>query len=310
MFGPALYNSYYAPRRRPAPVRLMTSAALAVVVAMAVQFAPKPNMGMQPDMWSQLTSPVQQVMSIQMPVWQTGQMTSAYMPMSQRPELLNSLLDDAAAALTADNSGDLLRMASFVKNEQNRLDQQSLQVAYGNLLKVNAVLAQTAEQAAAQNDPQSMSRYYGLHTVMLQVALHMHEDVYFRLRKEDLPKVLSMGSRAAYAYQEANQLLATATDEVTRTRLQQNMQQLEGTLATLTTQRRQIEGQLQQINTAWKMLDTEYRVAMNTWRTASLTRDAVAQIRSTSKTLQAVQDIALHSDTALPESTPRAEKSL
>lgn len=310
MFGPALYNSYYAPRRRPAPVRLMTSVALAAVVAMAVQFAPKPHMGIQPDMWSELTSPVQQVMSIQMPVWQTGQMTSTYKPMSQRPELLNSLLDDAAAALSADNSGDLVRMASFVKSEQNKLNQQSLQVAYGNLLKVNAVLAQTAEQAAAQNDPQSMSRYYGLHTVMLQVALHMHEDVYFRLRKEDLPKILSMGSRAAYAYQEAEQLLATATDEATRTRLQQNMQQLEGTLATLTTQRRQIEGQLQQINTAWKMLDSEYRVAMNTWRTASLTRDAVAQIKSTSKTLQAVQDIALHSAVALPESTPRAEKSL
>lgn len=310
MFGPALYNSYYAPRRRPAPVRLMTSAALAAVVAMAVQFAPKPYMGMQPDMWSELTSPVQQVMSIQMPVWQTGQMASAYKPMSQRPELLNSLLDDAAAALTADNSGDLLRMVSFVKNEQHKLNQQSLQVAYGNLLKVNAVLAQTAEQAAAQNDPQSMSRYYGLHTVMLQVALHMHEDVYFRLRKEDLPKILSMGSRAAYAYQEAEQLLATATDKATRTRLQQNMQQLEGTLATLNSQRRQIEAQLQQVNTAWKMLDSEYRVAMNTWRTASLTRDAVAQIRSTSKTLQAVQDIALHSNTALPESTPRTEKSL
>lgn len=277
----------------PRPIRATSSLLFSGLIAAAFAFAPQAhffNTNSAPDMWGQLTDPVHEMVSLRLPSWSMGDSID-YTPLPARSAQLNGLLDEAAQAITQKASvtgSDLGTLSAATKATR---DITELSTAYQNLHKVNVVLAQTA--AKSGQDAKALSKYYGLHTAMLEVAMHVHEEIYFRVRDRDLPHIEQLGYQTAQAYTEAEKLLKTTSDAGLQNQLKANMAHLIKTAEKLSIYRHALQTRMEKVNAAWTVLDARYKVALNTWRTQSLTQDAVEQIKSTDAAIQTLKDIVI-----------------
>lgn len=173
-----------------------------------------------------------------------------------------------------DQVSSLMRMATAN-------DIVSLHAVYANLRDINAVLQQAAAQDNAS--PASVRRYYGIYTVLLEVGLHMHEDIYFKLRNTYLPRLDALALETAEAYKQARALSSTTTRADLKAQLESNIASLTTTMRAAVIYRQSLEAQAKAINASWERLYEQHQVAVNSFSAASLSADLLSEMQESGR---------------------------
>jgi len=191
-------------------------------------------------------------------------------------------------SLGLDVSGDqvdsLLKLSSAS-------DLLTLQVAYGNLRTITGQLR--SAMIAAKHEPLTAQRYYGIYVVLLEVAMHMHEDFYIKVQNQYLPQIdkLTADTQATLT---RNRTLASQTGRSElKAQLQANAQTLTATLAAAQQHRAQLVTQAAAINSNWQQLFAQHEVAVNSYRTASLKGQLIDQIKESGNGFNSLQQISV-----------------
>lgn len=210
-------------------------------------------------------------------------------------------------------SADLAKTGLDVKPEQldgllqlaSASDLLSLHSVYTNFKRINVTLQQATEKAGYK--PEAVKRYFGVYTVMIEVAMHLHEETYLKLRGTYLPALTRINSQTAEAYRDAKALLATVSDAATRTRLQKNITSLKATLEAGLLYAKTLEGQAQAINASWENLKQQQAVGVNSYRTASLATDLLQQMQDSATDVKALMQTDVPAISAVSKATLSTE---
>jgi len=196
-------------------------------------------------------------------------------------------------------AADLNKIGIDVKPEQaekllqmvTASDIISLHAVYANLTEMNTKLQQAAK--ASDATAADIRRYYGLYTVLLEVALHMHEDIYFKLRTGYLPRLEQLAADTTRAYREAEKLNASATRPELRAQLGSNMNSLKATLRATMLYRETLASQAEAINASWQSLREQHRVAANSYRSASLSASLLDEMKASGRQISAIRQLTV-----------------
>lgn len=196
-------------------------------------------------------------------------------------------------------AADLVKIGITVKPEQvNTLlhmatanDLVSLHAVYANLRQLNGVLQAAASKA--DSSPASVRRYYGIYTVLLEVAMHMHEEIYFKLRDDYLPRLDALAGNAASAIKEARTMAADTTRSELKAQLATNLASLNTTLRAALLYRQALEAQAEAVNASWSRLYEQHNVAVNSFRTASLSANLLTQMQESGKHIATLQGLEI-----------------
>lgn len=194
-------------------------------------------------------------------------------------------------------AGDLQKIGINIKPEQasgllqmaTARDIISLHAVYANLKEINSQLQQAAK--AEGSTPASIRRYYGLYTVLLEVAMHMHEDLYFKLRNNYLPRLDALAGDTADTYRQARRIAASSTRADLKAQLHGNMNALTATLKAALLYREALEAQAAAVNASWKSIHEQHQVAVNSFRTASLSADLLEQMKSSGQQIANLRNL-------------------
>lgn len=165
----------------------------------------------------------------------------------------------------------------------------SLKSAYTNLSDLTEMVRASAARADAS--PSQLRRYYGLYTVLLEVAMHMHEDTYFKLQTEYLPRLDAITDETIATFRQAEQLRAKASSPDYVAQLEQNMRSLTTTMKAATLYRETLTAQAKAVNTAWLALKERHDVAANVWRTSTVSSDLLEQMEHAGRSIEQLNSI-------------------
>lgn len=170
------------------------------------------------------------------------------------------------------------------------------QTVYENLRRVSAELERAT--IAADESVEVARRYYGVHAVLLEVALHMHETFVHRVRDEHLPRLAAIEAEAEAARREAAALRARERDAVLGAQLDANVRALDLTLKAAELYRKTLEDQAHAMAEAGRRVGRQRDVAVNTWRTVRASADMLAMMNENTRAF----DILLTLDLPPPRS--------
>lgn len=147
-------------------------------------------------------------------------------------------------------------------------DLVNLHAAYSNLKEITGQLR--AAMLKAGHSPATAQRYYGLYVVLLEVALHMHEEFFVKLHGTYLPRLDAIANATEQTYDRAI-VLAKATGRADlRTQLAGNIDALELTRRAAKLYRTTLLSQARAVNESWQRLYEQHEVAVNSYRTVNL----------------------------------------
>lgn len=176
-------------------------------------------------------------------------------------------LAELGIPLTPEQADALLRVATAA-------DIIGMHAVYANLRRVNDELLRATVEA--DETMEVARRYYGFYTVLLEVALHMHEAFLAKVREEHMPRLDTIARDAAAARADAERLRARARDLALRGQLDGNVKALDLTLKAVALYRQTLEGQERTIAESWRRIAQRHEVAVNTWRTVQASADILA----------------------------------
>lgn len=165
----------------------------------------------------------------------------------------------------------------------------SLHAVYANLRSINGQLQQAAQAASAT--PAAIRRYYAIYTVLLEVAMHMHEEIYYKLQNTYLPRLNSLAAATANTLRQARALSASTSRAELSSQLQSNMTSLTATLRAAMLYRQSLQAQAGAVNASWKQLFEQHQVAVNSLRAASLSADLLAQMKASGNHLATLRQL-------------------
>ena len=197
-------------------------------------------------------------------------------------------------------ASDLVNIGISVRPEQvdtllhmaTANDIVSLHAVYANLQQLNGVLQEAASKTNSSS-PANIRRYYGIYTVLLEVAMHMHEEIYFKLRDTYLPKLDALAANAAGAIKQARSMAAATSRVELKRQLATNLASLNTTLHAALLYRQALETQAEAINVSWSRIYEQHKVAVNSFRTASLSASLLTQMQESGRHIATLQQLEI-----------------
>lgn len=186
--------------------------------------------------------------------------------------------------LSADQVDGMLRLATAG-------DVVAAHTVYDNLRRVNEELQRAT--VGSDESVEVARRYYGFYTVLLEVALHMHERFLDTVRNHHLPRLTAVEEEARAARAEAANMRRRERDGVLSAQLDANMKALDLTLQAASLYRRTLEEQVQAVTAAWKRVGRQRDVAVNTWRTVRASADMLAMMSESGRAFDALLTLEL-----------------
>lgn len=166
---------------------------------------------------------------------------------------------------------------------------------YGNLRAIDSIL-RTATVEAGESIA-AARRYHGLHAVLLDVAVHVHERFLDQVRDEHLPRLGALEEEARNARADAAALRRRAVEPELASQLDANLRALDLTLHAAALYRRVLEGQTRAVEAAGQRVARHRDVAVNTWRAV----EASADLLKVLNTARPAADLVLTLDIPLPQ---------
>jgi hypothetical protein len=157
----------------------------------------------------------------------------------------------------------------------------NLHAAYNNLKEITAQLR--SAMLAASHSPQTAQRYYGIYVVLLEVAMHMHEEFFLKLHETYLPRLDALSAATNQTYEKATLLVKTTGRADLRQQLRGNVEALEMTRRAAALYRASLLSQAQAVNQSWQRLYEQHEVAVNSYRTVNLSSALLLQMQNTGK---------------------------
>lgn len=186
--------------------------------------------------------------------------------------------------LTADQVDGLMSMATA----EGIID---MQTAFDNMKAINGVLLEATVQTDESLDV--AKRYYGIYTVMLEVAMFMHEDFIDKVNNDYLVKLDRIIEKTQELRKEANSMLQKEKDKGLRKTLQNNVAAQDLTLRTADLYKKRLIEQRDRVRRSLRNIERQHGVAVNTYRTVEYSSDLVTMMRNTGKAFDALMKLEI-----------------
>ncbi len=181
---------------------------------------------------------------------------------------------DQVDLLLASVVGDDIIQSSVVYDHVRRLSEQ--------------LMTLTVE---SEEDIAISKRYYGMHTVLLKILLHMQEKFIRNIDEIYLPKIERIVAEVMAVRQRTEQLLAREPGPKRREYLAANLEAQNLTLRTAALYREHLTGQRAKIITARDTTQADLEVALNTYKTVKLSGELVNLLRTSQKSFDLLLNI-------------------
>jgi hypothetical protein len=168
-------------------------------------------------------------------------------------------------------------------------DMIDLQSAFDGMKRLNRELL----DATIRTDEslEVAKRYYGIYSVLLELACYMHEEFLGRIDAEYLPKVRGIEAEAAKLRREAEALRARQSDADLRSALDRNVAAQDLTARASALYRDRLIDQRAKLILSMHKVISQRDVAINTWRTVNLSSDLVSMMRSTGQRFETLMNL-------------------
>ncbi|WP_439816324.1 hypothetical protein [Zavarzinia sp. CC-PAN008] len=170
-------------------------------------------------------------------------------------------------------------------------DLVSLYSVYDNLRSVNQTLLHAT--IAADESIETAKRYYGLYTVMVQLALHMHQEFLGKVDEQYLPKLEEIVAQTRTLKAETEIALLNESDARRRTVLERNLAAQDLNLKVGEIYRQRLIDQRAQIEGAMAPLEAELATAQNTLKTVQSSSAILSMMRSSGEGFAVLMQIEI-----------------
>ena len=139
---------------------------------------------------------------------------------------------------------------------------------------------------------ESARRYYGMHTVLLKVLLHLQESYNDKVENEYLPKLDKISSDNKKLTRETKSLLKES-DKQYRSLYKANLEAQDLTEKTIHFYKKHLVKNAKRMKKSRKKSEKEYRIAENTYNTVSTAYSLISLMRNTDKFFNSVSDLQI-----------------
>jgi hypothetical protein len=188
-------------------------------------------------------------------------------------------LERIGVRLRADQVDGMLSLASAD-------DLVAIQAMFSNL---RGIVASLREQAQASGESLEVARrLYGVHAVLLEVAMDAHRDLLRKIDQDWGTRLAEIERGTRELREEAQRILRAERDrglqEVTRA----NVAAQDLTLRAVALYRQRLAEQRSGVEASLRRLEAQARVAINTWATAERAADLAALMRFSDRAFEAL----------------------
>lgn len=167
----------------------------------------------------------------------------------------------------------------------------AMQSAFENMKAINQVLLDATVRA--DESLEVAKRYYGIYTVMLEIALYMHDEFVQKVEGEYLGKLSAIEAKTREERERTKELLGRERDAGLRSTLERNLKAQDLTLRTAKIYRERLSEQRDRIKQSAALIARQHAVAVNTWRTVDQSAALVTMMRSTGKTFESLMNLEI-----------------
>lgn len=166
-----------------------------------------------------------------------------------------------------------------------------MQAVFDNMKAINNELL--AATIRSDESIEVAQRYYGIYTVMLEIAMYMHDDFIDRVDNEYLAKITEIETNASSLKKEAQKMVRSETDSNLKAVLQNNVKAQDLTVEAAGIYRKRLNEQRSKVVEAAHKVRRQHQVAVNTYKTVTLSADLVTMMRGTGKTFEALMTLEI-----------------
>lgn len=139
---------------------------------------------------------------------------------------------------------------------------------------------------------ESARRYYGMHTVLLKVLLHLQDSYNYKVENEYLPKLDNISSDNKKLTKETKSLLKESEKQY-RDLYKSNLEAQKLTDKTISFYKKHLIKNAKRMTESRKKSEKEYRIAENTYNTVSTAYSLITLMRNTDKFFNSVNDLQI-----------------
>ena len=167
-------------------------------------------------------------------------------------------------------------------------------IVYANVKRISEQLMQLTLET--REDLAVSKRYYGMHTILLEILLHMQQTSISQIDQRYLPAIEQILSEVDEISATTHRLLQVQTDPGHRRHLLANLQAQKLTARTATLYRKHLLAQRKAILQARSRTSSDLRVARNTYRTVMVSGELINLLQTSQQSFDqmlAIQPPAL-----------------
>jgi predicted nucleic acid-binding Zn-ribbon protein len=168
-------------------------------------------------------------------------------------------------------------------------DWVSLISVFENLKSINSMLAEQTIQS--RESLEIARRYYGIYAAMLDVAIYMNVKFIHKVDTVYLANLNTITNETEKLLKETHQQIKSIRDKTLRQNLEHNARAQKLTLKAADKYRDHLQNQKTQVEQSLHKLRQQWAVAVNTYKTVTLSRDLVAMLRSSGKEFNALMQL-------------------
>ncbi len=164
-------------------------------------------------------------------------------------------------------------------------------VIYNNIKQISEKLVELAKSSGEDLD--ISKRYYGLHTILLEILLHMQQNFINNINLQYLPKIDNIVTEINNVAVVTRNLQEQIRDETHLQYLKANLAAQELTLNTAKLYREHLLTQRSKIEVARSQTMDALQVAQNTYKTVKLSGELLSLLRTNQKTFDILLSIQM-----------------
>lgn len=136
-------------------------------------------------------------------------------------------------------------------------------------------------------------KYYGMHTVLLKLAITLQQNYINKVDQQYLPRITAIQNKTSQLGQQSKALLRSESNPTQRKVLQNNLKAQQLTLKVARLYAQQLETQKRKIQTARKRALSDYLVAKNTFDTVKLSAELIRLMKTNQASFNALMNIQI-----------------
>ncbi len=170
-------------------------------------------------------------------------------------------------------------------------DLVGMAAVFENMRGINQALLEATR--ATGESMEVARRYYGIHAVMMDIAVQMHERVLNRVDEDYLARLGRLVEETTRLHEQTRRQLAAERDDRLRAVLRNNAAAQELTLRAADQYRARLTAQRRQVAAAHDRLRHERDVAVNTFRTVDLSGSLLDLINASGRAFDALMQLQI-----------------